>query len=217
MKILTVTDIHGAYQKVVEMVNKEKPDLLIIGGDLTTYGTVTDVQKGLNLFKQVSDNFYCISGNMDAKEHDDYYKQSGISINGIGKIIKDIGIFGVSAAPISPLRTPYEIPEELMESILQSGFRDVLSARVKILISHAPPYDTAVDLIRSGKHVGSKAVRKFIEKEKPDVAVCGHIHEARGKDNLGPTKIINCGEGSGGYYGIITIEDKIINVQNMSL
>ena len=37
-------------------------------------------------------------------------------------------------------------------------------------------------------------IRKFIEQFKPEVAICGHIHENSGKiDYIGKTKVINPG------------------------
>ena len=60
-----------------------------------------------------------------------------------------------------------------------------------------------------GKHVGSTAVRTFIEKNKPDVVVCGHIHEARGTDILGSTLMINCGSAAQGNYAMIDIGNTV--------
>jgi len=217
MKILAVTDIHGANQKVIEMAGREKPDLLVIGGDLTTYGSVDDVQKAVGLFRELAGAVLCISGNMDSPEHDAYYTKEGISINGKGRIIGDVGFFGVSAAPFSFLHTPYEVSEETIRSVIQTGYREVGSARLKILVSHAPPEGTAVDLIRSGKHVGSKSVRKFIEDEKPAAVICGHIHEARGADRIGTSVIVNCGEGSKGYYAVLSAEAGTVTVENRQL
>lgn len=217
MKILAVTDIHGANYKVIEMLNHETPDLLIVGGDLTTYGSVQDVQNAVNSFKQICGKLLCISGNMDSRYHDTFYTDEGISINGKGYLEGDIGIFGVSAAPFSPLRTPYEISEEEISAVIHRGYRDVAGARLKILISHAPPDGTTVDVIRSGKHVGSKAVRNFIEIEQPAIAICGHIHEARGVDKIGASVIVNCGEGSKGYYAVISVDDGTIKVETRQL
>ena len=51
-----------------------------------------------------------------------------------------------------------------------------------IFVSHTPPYNTNLDMLSNGWHVGSLAVRKFIEKwgkKKMMVASFhGHIHES---------------------------------------
>jgi len=61
------------------------------------------------------------------------------------------------------------------------------------MVSHAPPYGTKVDMTGSGLNVGSRSVRKFIESHRPDLVICGHIHEARGHDRVGDTVVINTG------------------------
>jgi len=42
---------------------------------------------------------------------------------------------------------------------------------------HDPPYDTNLDVVHSGRHVGSRAIRNAIEKHKPYITFHGHIHE----------------------------------------
>ena len=58
-------------------------------------------------------------------------------------------------------------------------------------MSH-PPKDTAIDVIRSGLHVGSSVVRDFIVQYKPDVCISGHIHESRARDKVGRYRSIEC-------------------------
>ncbi|KKQ71278.1 MAG: metallophosphoesterase [Candidatus Peregrinibacteria bacterium GW2011_GWC2_39_14] len=47
-----------------------------------------------------------------------------------------------------------------------------------VCVFHAPPYDTNLDLLYAGEHVGSKAIRQFIETHQPWVTLHGHVHEA---------------------------------------
>jgi len=65
-------------------------------------------------------------------------------------------------------------------------------------------YNTALDIVGDGIHVGSTAVRKFIEKYQPHLCLTGHIHEAVGKDKIGSTIIVNSEMLSdGGYTEIV--------------
>ena len=48
-------------------------------------------------------------------------------------------------------------------------------------------------MLTDGRHVGSTAIRAFIEKYQPDLCITGHIHEGKGIDAIGRTKIINPG------------------------
>ncbi len=69
-----------------------------------------------------------------------------------------------------------------------------------IWVMHAPPYGTKLDVIKSGKHAGSKAVRKKIEQLQPLLTLHGHIHESPYQsgswiDQVGETVCINPGSG----------------------
>jgi Icc-related predicted phosphoesterase len=74
--------------------------------------------------------------------------------------------------------------------------------RAAVMLFHSPPYDTPLD--RAGLdgvrvdhapadvHVGSIAIRRFIEARRPLVTLHGHVHEAarltgRWRTRLGPT------------------------------
>jgi Icc-related predicted phosphoesterase len=52
-------------------------------------------------------------------------------------------------------------------------------------------------------HVGSEAVRAFIEAHQPSLCLCGHIHEARATDAIGATRVINPGNLSAGGYVVL--------------
>lgn len=209
MKILAFTDIHGSYKKVEEIIKLEHAQVVLIGGDLTNVGTIKEAEIAISQFQSVSKNLLAVTGNMDLPRHDDLFSQMGISLNGNGVIINGVGFFGASASPFSPLHTPNEISEETILKMLKQGYQEIKETKIKIMVSHAPPYGSKVDITHSGIHVGSTAVREFIEDEQPDAVICGHIHEARGQDVLGKTKIVNCGQAGKGYYASIDVGDGI--------
>lgn len=68
-----------------------------------------------------------------------------------------------------------------------------------VLLSHTPPARTRLDVVRSGGHVGSEAVRERAARHR-GVLVCGHIHEAPGADRVGDCLCVNAG-GLGEPYG----------------
>lgn len=47
-----------------------------------------------------------------------------------------------------------------------------------IYVCHTPPADTPLDVTGRSKHVGSRALRAFIEHHQPPLTLHGHIHEA---------------------------------------
>ncbi len=207
MKIVCMTDIHGGYALAGSIVRREMPDLLLVGGDLTTVGTVAEAEGAMEMLGAVCDDILCVAGNMDSPLHDELYRRRGQSIHGAGVRRGRIGIFGVSGAPVSRLRTPYEVEESELRRAIDQGHAMVADAPVRIFVPHAPPYGTKVDIIHAGYHVGSTAVRDAVEEYKPDIVLCGHIHEGRGADRIESTRIVNCGSAARGYYAVVRVDE----------
>ncbi len=67
-----------------------------------------------------------------------------------------------------------------------------------VAVIHAPPFNTRCDVLFDGRHIGSKAVRSWIEKNQPRLTLHGHIHESPKLsrsfcDCVGATTVINPG------------------------
>lgn len=66
-----------------------------------------------------------------------------------------------------------------------------------IYVMHSPPFCTLLDKTYSGLHVGSKAIKEFIKKERPPLSLHGHIHEGpktgSWKDEIGGCVCVNPG------------------------
>ena len=67
-----------------------------------------------------------------------------------------------------------------------------------VAVIHAPPFNTRCDVLFDGQHIGSKAVRRWIERNQPLLTLHGHIHESpklSGSffDRIGSTTVINPG------------------------
>jgi len=210
MHILACTDIHGAYDTVIDILTAEPGvDVLIIGGDLTTHGTPEEATRAIGQFQQFGIPVLAVAGNMDLPSFEHAYDTLGVNISGRGIVIENVGFFGVAGSPLTPMHTPYEIPEALIRERAESGWRDVQSSRWKVFVPHAPPLGTSLDRIFSGRHVGSRAVREFVDQSQPDVLLCGHIHEARGVNQLGNTRMVNCGSAARGFFASVEIVDSV--------
>jgi Icc-related predicted phosphoesterase len=85
-----------------------------------------------------------------------------------GVVSQTTGFRAIDSAEISSRTT---IEEDLAKLFAQAELPTVL-------ISHAPPADTCLDVINGGRHVGSVAVKKAIEKYRPHLSFHGHIHES---------------------------------------
>ena len=63
-----------------------------------------------------------------------------------------------------------------------------------VLVSHSPPLGCR-DKTHSGARIGSPGLRAYIEREAPQLVLCGHCHEAHGEEWLGKTRVINLADG----------------------
>ena len=58
-----------------------------------------------------------------------------------------------------------------------------------VLVVHSPPKGHC-DQSSAGDHLGSQAILEAIEAKRPQLAVCGHIHESWGAESeIGPTRV----------------------------
>ena len=60
--------------------------------------------------------------------------------------------------------------------------------------------------------MGSHALGAFVAREQPDLVLCGHIHEARGEDAVGRSRVVNPGPVADGRYALVEIEDGALDV-----
>lgn len=83
-----------------------------------------------------------------------------------------------------------------------------------VYVCHTPPYDTALDLMPRGRHVGSRALRAFIERHAPPLTLHGHIHEApslsgRYAVQIGATWCVNPGRAPGRLHAVVLDTDDV--------
>jgi Icc-related predicted phosphoesterase len=203
-------DVHGRADAVGAAVSAVGDlDALVVGGDITTAGTPDDAEQAIESWRPLAPRLLAVAGNMDSPAIDRRLADLGVAIDGQGVVLGDVGVFGVSAAPLSPLATPYELEDDELERRIVRGYDDVQGCRVLVFCPHAPPYDTACDRLPSGEHVGSTVVRSFVERAQPDVVLCGHIHESRATDTIGASTIANPGPARSGHYAVVDVDGRV--------
>lgn len=96
--------------------------------------------------------------------------------------------------------------EDDLEELSRSMGEDFSGGHAFAFVSHAPPRDTALDMTHHGFHVGSLAVKRFLENWGAEgrvvVSLHGHIHESpwqsgRVWDRVGGIPCFNIGQTSG--------------------
>ena len=148
-----------------------------------------------------------IPGNTDSRDLATYRGENITCIDGRQIEYEGYAFLGLGGAPLSPFNTPYQWSEqEASERLVKAHKED---AERLIIISHAPPKDTRLDKIWSGAHVGSQALREFIEAVHPLLVICGHIHEAKGCERIGDTAVVNPGPAYAGFYSILELDSQV--------
>ncbi len=205
MRIIAFGDIHMSLGAFDTIPVADKADLLIITGDITNFGTGHDAQKIIDVVRRVNKKILALPGNLDQPDVGVFLAAEGITLHGRGTFLDGVGLFGVGGSNPTPFKTPTEFSEDTLLELLERGYQEVRQAESLILVSHAPPFATKADRISNGAHVGSRAVRQFIEKKQPDICLTGHIHEARAEDSIGRTRIFNPGMIRDGGWVEVTV------------
>ena len=196
MKILAFVDVHGSLTALDKIKKKAKnADVLVCAGDISVFEENIDFLMGR--LDKIGKPVLMIHGN-----HEDsvFLRKICAGFKNIyfihGKTWRkdDYLFIGYGGGGFS-LTDPHfgKIGKRLIQK-RKKGDK-------VILVTHAPPYKTRIDLIID-QHCGNKTIRNFIVKYKPELAISGHLHECAGKeDKIGKTRGINPGP----YAKMITV------------
>ncbi|PIN73189.1 hypothetical protein COV20_03075 [Candidatus Woesearchaeota archaeon CG10_big_fil_rev_8_21_14_0_10_45_16] len=190
MKILALSDVHGDRSFIREMAEKglkEKVDLVILAGDLVDHdGDVTGL---IGPFKEKGLDVAVLPGNHEGLAEIGFMVEKYGVKNLHGYVMQkgDVGIFGCGYADIGLHQLE---DHEFFETLKQAHGR-LKNVKKKLMVTHVQPNDSMIGL----QMWGSQGVRRAIEEFKPDVHICGHIHETHGiEEMIGKTRVINVGK-----------------------
>lgn len=214
MKILIISDIHGKYEILSQNLNTFKaldPDLIICPGDLTEDFNTPSESVQMGIAKSVIENLLsigkpllCIPGNNDYPNIIKLFDQHNTNLHNKLRDFNGVKFIGFGGAQ-TPFNTRFEPTEEETKDALET-----LGSQVEdnfVLVVHAPPRDTRLDMIQSGIHTGSQSIRDFILERKPILTISGHIHETRGTDKLGSTVLFSPGPLFRGKFGVVALQE----------
>ena len=194
MIIVALPDIHdnlGRLGAVAEDLSAA--DVVLLVGDLTNFGRQTAAERIVRAVRKYNNRILAVPGNCDYPEVDAYLTREGINLHRKSTLIDGIAFLGVGGSLPCPGRTPNEFSDRDFEAFLAEAAFNLKPDAPVILMSHQPPRNTVTDLAGIGRHVGSESVRAFIETVQPLLCFTGHIHEGRGMDSIGRTKVVNPG------------------------
>jgi len=184
---------------------------------------------GEERLKDLKARVYMTPGNDDAFAIDEVLNSSDKIVNPEGKVVMiddHHEMISSGYSNVTPWESPREASEEELETRIESMASEVKEMRNCVFNFHCPPYDSGLDvcprldkdlkpIVSAGTGVemapvGSKSVRKMIEKYQPLMGLHGHIHEARGEAKIGRTVCYNPGSeyGEGILRGVIVNLDE---------
>ena len=112
------------------------------------------------------------------------------NLHGYSVKYKKVGLFGCGGANIGL----FQLDEKEIYDLLKKGFDKIKYLQKKIMVTHVHPDKSKMEKFTKF-FPGSSGVRKAVEKFKPDVLLCSHVHEAEGiEEKLGKTRVINVGK-----------------------
>jgi len=214
MKVLIISDGHGDVSKLDLIAPiAEKVDLVLFGGDFAEFNKTKTGLPYLERLAGIHDRVFAVCGNCDEPEFLETHEEFDVSVQGSLSYFNGLIFSGSGGALKFTGLTPNERTDEelaydlrLVTKSVPEGFSESGETWENlVIIAHHPPFNTALDRVSSGDHVGSLLIREFIEKWKPLLVVSGHIHESVAIDTLGPTIMVNPGSLADGSYAIAEI------------
>lgn len=214
MRLIALADIHGSLTYLNAVAEPLRgADAVVIAGDITTFGSAQAARPIIEALEALNPRIVAVHGNCDQDGVIEYLDHRDMGVHGRTLQVGDLTFVGVGGALACSGRTPNEVDDALLGAGLDSGRTgpDPDSGPL-VLVTHQPPYDTALDRTGTSGHCGSHAIREFIDRYHPVLAVSGHLHESVGIDRLGPTTLVNPGPFKQGCYALIEVAAGCVTV-----
>ncbi|SRR5581483_611122 len=190
MRILAFSDVHrnrAAAERLVEL--SADADAVIGAGDFAsvhrgleeTIGALAPIERPAILVPGNNENEEALRNAASAWPaatvlHGETLELGGVTFFGLG-----------AGIPTTPWDWSFDLSEREAEARLAA------CPDGAVMVLHSPPRGHC-DRSGSGEHLGSEAILRAIERRRPPLAVCGHIHEAWGSESrIGPTRVVNLG------------------------
>jgi Icc-related predicted phosphoesterase len=214
MKLVAVGDLHGsksAGRLALARAVAEAASAIVVCGDITHFGDQRDARDILGLLSGSGIPVLFVPGNCDPRSLADMVEVEGaLCLHGRAAELGGLQFIGVGGGPLSPFSTPFEMQEEELSSVLDSAVRQAKLGGRLIVLSHAPPKATRVDLTSSGLNIGSMSLRRFILEKHPLGVLCGHVHEARGSERVNGCDVVNVGPAQSGSCALVDVDERFI-------
>jgi uncharacterized protein len=190
VRILAFSDLHRDLNQAAELVDlSSEADVVIAAGDFASVHE--GLEDAIDALKPIRAPTVLVPGNNETEDAlraacEDW--DAATVLHGESAEIDGTQFFGLGAGvPITPWDWSFDLDEDQAAEKLASCPEEA------VLVVHSPPKGHC-DQSSAGDHLGSQAILEAIEAKRPQLAVCGHIHESWGAESeIGPTRVINLG------------------------
>jgi len=182
-------------EAVARTVAERRPDGLIVAGDLATRRRLAHRLADLDALGLP---VYLVRGNCEGRGFDEQVKRCANLTRLTAKPIRcgKLHLSGLGGTLPLPFASRIRWREAALLGTLAPA------PRANILVIHPPPYGV-LDEVLGGLHSGSRGLARWIVRHRPELVLCGHIHERPGVATLGVTTVVNCAMGRHGGGALI--------------
>lgn len=207
--ILVLSDFHGsleASRRAALKAEEITADVVVVCGDITNFGSAEDAGKILSPLTALRLPLLFVPGNLDSPSLFETEIEGAKCIHGLCETESHLSFIGAGSILINQAHaSPFAISDEEVKDALERGLERCSSIDRLVVVSHEPPLNTKLDIAYTGGHVGSPNLRRFIERNRPHLVFCGHIHEARGIDHIGNSIMVNTGPAKYGHCATVSL------------
>lgn len=190
LKALAFSDLHVDFDTARDLVSRSREvDAVIAAGDLAS------VHRGLeeivSVLSAIEVPTALVPGNNETADAlraaCEGWSQARV-LHGESTELDGVPMFGIGAGiPITPWDWSFDLDENEAAEMLER------CPEGAVLVSHSPPRGHC-DRSGAGQELGSTAVADAIERVRPPLVLCGHIHESWGcESEASGAKVINLG------------------------
>jgi len=189
MKILVFSDLHRDQDRAERLVEQAADADVVLGA-----GDYASMHKGLEdiieTLSAIRTPTVLVPGN--AETDTELWQAcaswpSGAVLHGQAFQLQGTQFFGLGGGvPPTPFPWSFDLSEDEAAAKLES------CPEGAVLVVHSPPKGY-VDEVH-GRHLGSRSILEAIERKRPVLVVCGHIHQCWGGEAaIGTTPVVNVG------------------------
>lgn len=187
MKVLLCVDVHNDDSSLNMLREKSREvEFVICAGDMSLWGS--GLKRTLEAMNSWGKKVFVLHGNHEDEEDTRFICERFENLVFFHRDVvtfDDLTIIGFGGGG-------FALQDKAFERFVQG--LDIKDFSRSILVTHGPPFETCLDEVQKGVHVGCESYKKFILKNKPLVAMSGHIHETSGVVcNLNDIVLINPG------------------------